>query len=73
MAAENFQRGDRVRWRSRNGTSVGKVKRKVTSNTQVKGHVAKATKEKPQYLVVSDAGNEAVHRPEALTLLNDRD
>jgi hypothetical protein len=46
----------------------GTVEKKVTSTTRVKGHVAKATKDEPQYLVKSaKTGAKAVHKPEGLS------
>ncbi len=59
--------GDKVKWNTSQGETHGTVEKKVTSATRVKGHVAKATKEAPQYLVKSDkSGKEAVHKPEEL-------
>ena len=49
------------------GEITGKVTKKVTSETRVKGHVAKATKEDPQFVVKSDkTGAKAVHKPASL-------
>jgi hypothetical protein len=43
------------------------VEKKVTSTERVKGHVAKATKDDPQYKVKSDkSGKEAIHKPDEL-------
>ena len=65
---KNLKRGDHVAWETSQGETTGTVKRKVTSSTTIKGHTAKATKDEPQYVVESDkSGNEAVHRPDALT------
>lgn len=59
--------GDKVKWGTSQGETHGTVEKKVTGTTRVKGHVAKATKEEPQFLVKSDkSGKEAVHRPEEL-------
>ena len=59
--------GDKVRWGTPQGETHGTVEKKVTSTTRVKGHVAKATKQDPQFLVKSGkSGKEAVHRPEEL-------
>jgi hypothetical protein len=64
--------GDRVEWNSHGlkrgaGKAVGTVIRKLTSRTRIKGHVAKATEDDPQYLVESDNGGRAAHKPGALT------
>ncbi|MCV0402858.1 MAG: DUF2945 domain-containing protein [Chloroflexi bacterium] len=62
-----LRKGDKVEWDHPQGTTQGTVKKKLTSETQVKGHTAKATEDDPQYLVESDAtGAEAAHRPEEL-------
>lgn len=67
MAGKTFKPGDKVAWDSAGGHSVGKVVKKVTGTAKVKGHVAKATPEHPEYLVKSDkSGGEAIHKPEAL-------
>ncbi len=59
--------GDKVTWNTPQGETHGTVENKVTTATRVKGHVAKATKQDPQFLVKSDkSGKEAVHRPEEL-------
>ena len=43
------------------------MEKKVTSETQIKGHTAKATKEEPQFVVKSaKTGKEAVHKPDDL-------
>ena len=66
MARKTLKAGDRVGWESAGGHSDGKVVRKITGTTRVKGHVAKASRDDPQYLVRSDSGGEAIHKPEAL-------
>ncbi|WP_287129612.1 DUF2945 domain-containing protein [Candidatus Cyanaurora vandensis] len=67
---EQFKVGDHVEWHSSGGTSTGKIKEKLTSATQIKGHYVAASEEEPQFLVVSDkSGAEAAHKPEALKKL----
>ena len=62
-----FHKGDRVQWETSQGTTTGTVKKKLTSETDIKGHTAKASKEEPQYLVESEStGSEAAHKPDAL-------
>lgn len=59
--------GDKVKWDTSGGETHGTVEKKVTSETKIKGHVAKATKDEPQFVVKSDkSGKEAVHKPEEL-------
>ena len=65
---EEFSEGDEVTWSSHGGEAVGRVKRKITSDTELAGRTVRASKDDPQYLVVSDkSGGEAVHKPSALT------
>jgi Hypervirulence associated proteins TUDOR domain len=65
MAA--FEKGDEVTWKSHGGEAVGKVKRKITSDTEAAGRTVRASEDDPQYLVESDkSGGEAVHKPSAL-------
>jgi len=62
-----FKAGDKVEWHSPQGTVQGKVKKKLTSHTAIKGHEVAASKEHPEYLVVSDkTGAEAAHKGSAL-------
>ena len=59
--------GDHVRWDTPQGETTGKVLGKLTRQTRVKGHVAKATPEEPQFLVESDrTGAQAAHKPAGL-------
>jgi hypothetical protein len=61
------KRGDKVTWKSHGGEAVGKVVKKITTETDAGGRHVKASKDEPQYLVRSDkSGGEAVHKPSAL-------
>ena len=61
------KRGDKVEWDASQGKIKGTVEKIVTSDTKIKSHVAKATKEHPEVLVHSDkTGAKAVHKPEEL-------
>jgi hypothetical protein len=62
----NVKAGDRVEWNSHGGTAEGKVVKKVTKRTSVKGHTVAASKDEPQFLVETDEGKRAAHKPEAL-------
>ncbi len=42
------------------------VERRITSRTEAGGRMDDASAEEPQYLVRSDNGGEAVHKPQAL-------
>ena len=64
---KSFAKGDKVEWDSSGGHSTGKVVRKLTSATRIKGHKVAASKDNPEYLVESDkSGKRAAHKPEAL-------
>ncbi|MEM8513385.1 hypothetical protein RCH14_002715 [Massilia sp. MP_M2] len=62
-----FKAGDKVEWASSQGTVTGKIKKKLTAPTDIKRHHVAASKEHPEYLVVSDkTGAEAAHKASAL-------
>ncbi len=64
----NFSKGDKVKWKSHGGEAHGHVEKKLTSDTKIKSHQVRASKEDPQYLVKSDSGSgEAAHKASALT------
>ena len=58
--------GDRVEWNSHGGTAEGKVVKKVIRRTSVKGHTVAASKDDPQFIVETDEGKRAAHKPKAL-------
>ena len=65
--ADAFKVGDKVQWHSPQGTVTGKIKKKLTEPTEIKGHHVAASAETPEYLVVSDkTGAEAAHKATAL-------
>ena len=59
--------GDKVSWKSHGGTAHGKVVKKQTSPTQIKGHKVAASKDEPQFIVETDEGKKAAHKAKALT------
>ena len=63
---KELKKGDKVEWSSHGGTAHGEVERKVTSDTKIKSHQVRASKDDPQYIVKSDKGGEAAHKPDAL-------
>ncbi len=65
MTAE-FSKGDKVKWSSSGGEAHGKVVRKQTAPTRIKGHKVAASPENPQFIVETDEGKRAAHKPEAL-------
>lgn len=64
---KTFHKGERVGWDSSGGHSTGKVVRKLTAPMQIKGHKVAASTNNPEYLVETDDGKRAAHKPEALT------
>ena len=59
--------GDKVSWKSHGGTAHGKVIKKQTTPTEIKGHKVAASKDNPQFIVETDAGKKAAHKADALT------
>jgi len=64
--SDKFRPGDPVEWNSHGGVAKGKVKKKLTSRTTIKGHQVAASPDNPEYLVETDKGGQAAHKPEAL-------
>lgn len=63
---KSLKPGDKVSWSSHGGTAKGKVVRKLTSETDIKGHHVAASKDNPEYLVETEDGKRAAHRPGSL-------
>ena len=63
---KTLHKGDTVSWKSHDGEAHGKVVRKLTSETSIKGHKVAASKDNPEYLVETDEGKRAAHKPAAL-------
>ena len=67
MTEKSLKAGDTVSWNHSQGSSTGKVVKKVTSPTQIKGHKVAASKDNPEYIVESDkTGAKAAHKPTEL-------
>jgi hypothetical protein len=67
MTEKTFKAGDSVKWDHSQGTTQGKVIKKVTSPTKIKGHKVAASKDNPEYIVQSDkTGAKAAHKPTEL-------
>ncbi|MFA9201648.1 MAG: DUF2945 domain-containing protein [Cypionkella sp.] len=64
--ADDLKPGDKVSWSSSGGTATGKVVRKLTRPTTIKGHKVAASADNPEYLVETDEGKRAAHKPGAL-------
>jgi hypothetical protein len=65
--ASTLKTGDKVSWKSHGGTAHGKVVKKQTSPTDIKGHHVAASKDNPEYIVETNEGKRAAHKPGALT------
>jgi hypothetical protein len=67
MSKDEFSKGDEVEWKTHGTTTEGEVVEKITSDKEAAGRTVKASKDDPQYRVVSDkSGKDAVHKPDAL-------
>lgn len=65
--AKTLKHGDTVHWETSQGSTTGKVEKKLTSPTTIKGHKVAASKDNPEYLVTSTkSGQKAAHKPGAL-------
>ena len=59
--------GDKVSWKSHGGEAHGKVVKKITSPTTIKGHKVAASKDNPEFIVETAEGKQAAHKANALT------
>jgi len=65
--ASSLKPGDHVSWETSQGKTRGKVVRKLTAKSRIKGHKIQASKQNPQYLVKSGkTGAKAAHKRAAL-------
>lgn len=64
--AKDLHAGDKVSWSSHGGEAHGKVVKKLTSPTTIKGHKVAASKDNPEFLVETEEGKRAAHKPGAL-------
>ncbi len=66
--AQELKQGDKVEWNTPQGKTRGKVKKKLTSATEVGGQKIKASEDDPRYLVESEkSGKESAHKPDTLS------
>ena len=64
--AKELGKGTKVSWKSHGGTATGKVVKKQTTPTTIKGHKVAASKDEPQYIVETEEGKKAAHKADAL-------
>lgn len=70
--SDSLKKGDHVEWNTSQGKTQGKVEKKLTEPTEIKGHHVEASPDNPEYLVKSDkSGKKAAHKPESLEKLDD--
>ncbi len=67
MAEKVLKAGDKVSWKSHGGKAHGKVVKKQTSPTKIKGHKVAASEDEPQFIVETNEGKKAAHKAKALT------
>jgi hypothetical protein len=66
--AQEFKQGYEVGWNTPQGKTRGKVKKKLTSATEVGGQKIKASEDDPRYLVESEkSGKDSAHKPDTLS------
>ena len=64
MTDKTFKAGDTVTWDHSQGSTTGKVVRKLTSPVKIRNHKVAASPDNPEYLVESGkTGARAAHRP----------
>lgn len=51
---QEFNKGDRVTWKSHGGNADGEVLQRITEDTELAGRKVRASKDDPQYVVRSD-------------------
>lgn len=64
--AKDLKKGDHVSWKSHGGEAHGKVVKKITAPTKIKSHKVAASKDNPEFIVETDEGKRAAHKPSAL-------
>jgi hypothetical protein len=70
MAEKKLSIGDRVEWDTAQGKTTGKIKKKLTSPTQIKTHKVAASAENPEFLVQTEKTKKfAAHKPGELKKL----
>ena len=66
--AQEFEQGDQVQWNTPQGKTRGKVKKKLTSSTEIGGQKINASEDDPRYLIESEkSGKESAHKPDSLS------
>ncbi len=70
MGKRTFRIGDHVAWNSEAGRVRGRIIKRITADTVVKGYVHHASPAEPQYLIQSDkTPHVAIHKGTALRIV----
>lgn len=64
--ADSLKTGHRVSWKSHGGEAHGKVVKRQTRPTRIKGHKVAASEDNPEYILETDDGKRAAHKASAL-------
>ena len=64
---DKVKTGDKVKWSSHGGEAHGRVVKKQTSPTTIKGHKVAASRDNPEFIVETAEGKTAAHKAGALT------
>jgi len=68
----DLKKGGEVTWATSQGKTKGKVVKKQTTPTKIKGHDVKASRSNPEYIVESEkTAKRAAHKPGSLTKTGD--
>lgn len=62
----NFKVGDKVSWKSSGGTAHGKVVKVAKTDGKIEDFEYKASDDEPKFIVETDEGKKAAHKPDAL-------
>jgi hypothetical protein len=67
---QRFRYGDRVGWSTTHGRTTGRVAKRLTHSTYVRGDKVRVKPGHPEYLLTSErTGKKAVHKPTELKKL----
>ncbi|WP_027668390.1 MULTISPECIES: DUF2945 domain-containing protein [Rhizobium] len=67
--SKQLKSGDEVSWDTSQGKTKGRVIRKQTSQTKIKGHKVKASAAEPHIVESDKSGKRAAHKPDELRKL----
>jgi len=69
---KSLEKGDAVSWKSHGGKAHGRVVGEITRPASIKGHKVAASGDNPEFIVETEQGKRAAHKPAALTRDKDR-